>query len=128
MSNSRFPSIAAIQLTNAVILAIAVGILGRFVSPSAALGCLLGGSVVVANFFILAALGRMIVAAASANASGLAKLSVAAIPLKLVLVAGLVYLLFARTGINGLGFGVGVFTQTIAIFVETGRSAIRATN
>ena len=126
MSNSRIPSIAAIQFTNAVILAMASAVLGHFVSASVAVGCLIGGSVVIANFFILAALGRVMLAAASANAGGLAKLSVVALPLKLVSIAALVYLLFAQTGINGLGFGLGVFTQMIAIIIETGRTAIRA--
>ena len=45
--------------------------------------------------------------------------------MKLFIVVGLVYLVFARVGIDGIGFGVGVLTQMAAIIIETGRASVR---
>jgi hypothetical protein len=50
---------------------------------------------------------------------------VLAIPLKMLLVLGLVYLLFTQTKIDGLGFGLGVLTQMTAAIIETGRASLR---
>ncbi len=120
------PSIASIQRTNVLIVALTAGILAYRVSINSAIGCMLGGAVVIANLWILAALGRLVLAAAGAGISGgAARLGAAAIPLKLLIVVGLVYLIFAHAHIDGLGFGFGVLTQLAAIIIETGRAQIR---
>ena len=54
-----------------------------------------------------------------------AKLGALAIPLKLFIIVGLVYLVFTRAHIDGMGFGVGVLTQMAAIIIETGRASLR---
>lgn len=119
------PSIAAIQRTNVLLVALTAGILAYLVSINSAIGCMLGGAVVIANLWILAALGRLVLAAAGAGISGgAARLGAAAIPLKLLIVVGLVYLIFAHAHIDGLGFGFGVLTQLAAIIIETGRASI----
>jgi len=119
------PSIAAIQRTNVILIAIVAIGLGYFASPQAALGCILGGAVVVANLFALSLIGRVALAVASGGASSAAKFGTLAIPLKLLLVAGLVYLVFTRAHIDGIGFGFGVLTQMTAIIIETGRALLR---
>ncbi|HUY26462.1 MAG TPA: hypothetical protein VMV27_03495 [Candidatus Binataceae bacterium] len=120
------PTIAAIQRTNVVLVALAAGALGYWLSISAAVGCLLGGAVVIANLWILAALGALVIAAAGAGISGAAaRLGAAAIPLKLFILAGLVYLVFTRAHIDGMGFGFGVLTQMAAIIIETGRASLK---
>jgi len=122
---ANLPTISAIQRTNAVLIAVTSALLGAFYSPQAALGCVLGGAVVMANLFALAILGRLALAVASGGASSAAKLATLAIPLKLFVVIGLIYLVFTRVHIDGLGFGFGVLTQMTAIIIETGRASLR---
>ena len=121
----NLPTISAIQWTNAVLIAITASLLGVFYSPHAALGCVLGGAVVMANLFALAIMGRLALAVASGGASSAAKLGTLAIPLKLFVVIGLIYLVFTRVHIDALGFGFGVLTQMTAIIIETGRASLR---
>ncbi|HUY38058.1 MAG TPA: hypothetical protein VMV13_04475 [Candidatus Binataceae bacterium] len=119
------PTIAAIQRTNVLLVALTAAALAYLVSINSAIGCMLGGAVVIANLWILAALGRLVLAAAGAGISGnAARLGAAAIPLKLLIVVGLVYLAFTRAHIDGLGFGFGVLTQLAAIIIETGRASL----
>lgn len=118
------PTISQIQRTNLILIAVAAVSLELLGSNAAALGCLLGGAVVVANLYILSLLGRVVLAAAGGG-NAAHRAGVLAIPLKLLLVAGLVYLLFARARIDALGFALGVLTQFIAIPIETWRAAIR---
>jgi len=105
---------------------VSAAILGLFASAAVAVGCLLGGTVVIANLWILSALGGLILAASGAGISrAAAKLGALAIPMKLLIVVGLVYLIFTRAHVDGMGFGVGVLTQMAAIIIETGRASVR---
>ena len=120
------PAIASIQRTNFILVIISAAILAFFASMAVAIGCLLGGVVVIANLWILSALGGMLLAASSAGVSGAAaRLGALAIPLKLFIIVGLVYLVFSRARIDGMGFGFGVLTQMAAIIIETGRASLR---
>ncbi|MGA9725354.1 MAG: hypothetical protein WBQ86_23055 [Candidatus Binatus sp.] len=120
------PAIASIQRTNCVLVVVSAAILAMFASMPVAVGCLLGGAVVIANLWILSALGGLILAASGAGISGAAaKLGALAIPMKLLIVVGLVYLIFTRAHVDGMGFGVGVLTQMAAIIIETGRASLR---
>jgi hypothetical protein len=120
------PTIASIQRTNFILVVISASILALFASAPVALGCMIGGAVVIANLWILSALGGLLLAASSAGVSGAAaKLGALAIPLKLFIVVGLVYLIFTRARIDGMGFGIGVLTQMAAIIIETGRASLR---
>ena len=126
MTLSRsMPTIAPIQRTTAVLTAIISVLLGVFYSPQSALGCVLGGAVVMANLFALAIIGRLALAVAAGGASSAAKFGTLAIPLKLFVVIGLIYLVFTRAHIDGLGFGFGVLTQMTAIIIETARASLR---
>lgn len=123
MSDGAIPTLAQIQRVNAILLAAAGLLLLMLVSPAASLSCLVGGSFVIANLFVLGWLGRLMLAAAARR--GGSALGVIAMPLKLLLVGGLIYLVFARTGIDAFGFGVGVATQLVAVIIETCRASIR---
>jgi hypothetical protein len=120
------PTIASIQRTNFVLVIATAAILDLFASTQVAIGCLLGGAVVIANLWILSALAGLLLAASRAGVSGgAAKLGALAIPLKLFIIVGLVYLVFSRARIDGMGFGFGVLTQMAAIIIETGRASLR---
>jgi len=121
------PTIWSIQRTNAVLVVVSAAILAWLASMPMAVGCIVGGAVVIANLWILSALGGLVLAASGAGISGIAaKLGALAIPLKLLIVVGLVYVIFTRTRVDGMGFGVGVLTQMAAIIIETGRASVRA--
>ena len=120
------PTIASIQRANFILVIVTAAILDLFASTPAAIGCLLGGAVMIANLWILSALGGLLLAASRAGVSGAAaKLGALAIPLKLFIIVGLVYLVFSRAHIDGMGFGFGVLTQMAAIIIETGRASLR---
>ena len=117
------PTLAQIQRANAILLVAASMLLLLLISPAASLSCLLGGAFVIINLFVLGWLGRLLLAAAAGGAGG--GLAAIALPLKLLLVAALAYLLFAKVGIDALGFGVGVSTQLAAIMFERYRAWFR---
>ena len=121
--SGRMPTLASIQRTNALVLVITAAILAATYTRASAISCLIGGVIVIANLYLLGMLGRFAMAAAEGGSGG-AKLGLMALPLKLLLVVGLVYLLFASFRIDGLGFGLGVLTQLTAIIIETGRAAL----
>jgi len=124
--NDQIPTIPAIQRMNVILVAVTAIILLYFDSSAAALGCLLGGGRVIKNKWLLSLLGAAILSAAGAGISGTAaKFGVMAIPLKMLIVLGLVYLLFKRTHVDGLGFALGVLTQMTAAIIETGRASLR---
>ena len=126
VSSWSVPTISSIQRTNVVLVAISAATLVLFSTAQSAIGCLLGGVVVIANLWILAALGRVILAASGAGISkGAARVGALAIPMKLFIVVGLVYLVFAHAGVDGMGFAIGVLTQMAAIIIETGRASVR---
>src|SRR5260370_2914595 len=90
-------TISAIQRTNVVLVAVSAAILAAFSTAQSAIGCLLGGAIVIANLWILAAIGRAILPASGAGLlKGAARLGALVIPMKLFIVGGLVYLVFAR--------------------------------
>ena len=60
-----------------------------------------------------------------ARSGGATRLGIAALPLKLLLFVALVYVVFARVHLDGLGFALGVLTQVTAIIIETGRTSLR---
>jgi hypothetical protein len=124
--NDQIPTIPAIQRTNAILVAVTSMVLYYFDSIAAAIGCLLGGVIVIVNLWVLSLLGAAILAAAGAGVSGAAaKFGVMAIPLKMLIVVGLVLLIFKRTHVDGVGFALGVLTQMTAAIIETGRASLR---
>jgi len=127
--NDQIPTIPAIQRMNAILVAVTAIVLFYFDSTAAAVGCLLGGAIVIVNLWVLSLLGAAILAAAGAGISGTAaKFGVMAIPLKMLIVVGLVFLIFRRTNIDGVGFALGVLTQMTAAIIETGRASLRGSS
>lgn len=118
------PTIGAIQRTNAILVLVTAATLGVFYTGASAFACVLGGTVVIANLFLLSMLGRFALAAAGSGKTA-AKFGLAALPLKLLLLAGLLYLVFSQWHIDGVGFGLGILTQFTAIIIETGRASVR---
>jgi len=117
----RLPTLSEIQRTSLILLAVGALLLQLTVSTDASIGCLVGGGVVIANLFILSLIGRLLSAGAAAGSGP--KLGAVAIPLKLLLIAALVYAVFAHFKIAAIGFAVGVSSQVIAILIETARAA-----
>ena len=122
---SAIPSIPAIQRTNLILVAATALMLALLDSVAAGIGCLLGGAVVIANLYVLAVLGRAMLAAAGGGAMA-HRAGVLAIPLKLLLMVVLVYLVFEHVPVDPLGFGAGVLTQLLAISIETWRASMRS--
>jgi len=124
--NDQIPTIPAIQRMNAILVAVTATVLFFLDSTAAAVGCLLGGAIVIVNLWLLSLLGAAILSAAGAGISGAAaRFGAMAIPLKMLIVVGLVYLLFKRIHIDGVGFALGVLTQMTAAIIETGRASRR---
>ena len=121
---SAIPSIPAIQRTNLILVGLTALMLAFLDSVAAGVGCLLGGAVVIANLYLLAVLGRAMLAASGGGALA-HRAGVLAIPLKLLLVVVLVYLVFEHVRVDPLGFGAGVLTQLLAISIETWRASVR---
>jgi ATP synthase I chain len=119
------PTIGAIQRTNVILVAIAVLTLAWLGRDHSALGCLLGGSVVIANLYLLTVIGRVVIAAVTGGSSLATRLGHVAIPLKLMIMLGLLYLVFTNVHVDALGFALGVLTQFVGIIIETGRAALR---
>lgn len=107
---------SAIQRTNVIVACVTALALLGFRSSAAALSCLLGAAIVIANLFVLAFLARLLLASAAGA------LGAVALPLKLIIIAGLVYVVLYRSGIDGVGFALGVFSQLVAVLIETGRA------
>jgi hypothetical protein len=114
------PALSSIQRTNVIVACVALLLLLVFRSTASAISCLLGASVVIANLFVLALLARLLLASAAGGASS--ALGAVALPLKLIIIAGLVYAVLFRSGIDGVGFAAGVFTQLVAVLIETARA------
>jgi hypothetical protein len=120
--SASIPTISSIQRTNLLLAAAAALFLGLFGSLPSAIGCVLGAGLVIANLYILASLGRAVLAASGGGAMA-HRAGVLAIPLKLLLIVALVWMLFKRVHVDPLGFGAGVLTQLAAILIETWRAA-----
>jgi hypothetical protein len=125
--NDQIPTIPAIQRMNAILVAVTATLLFYFDSTAAAVGCLLGGAIVIVNLWVLSLLGAAILAAAGISGTA-AKFGVMAIPLKMLIVVGLVFLIFRRTNVDGVGFALGVLTQMTAAIIETGRASLRGSS
>jgi hypothetical protein len=121
----QVPTIAGIQATTAAMTAAASLLLLATVSSSSALGCAVGGAVMIANLFLLAFVGRWIIAVAT-QSGGANRLGIVAAPLKLLFIVTVVAWLLSRTTINVPGFVLGLLMQLGAIFVETWRVSTRA--
>jgi len=118
------PTIQAIQRTTIVAAMFVAAVLLIKASPASAAGCILGAALMVANLTALSWTVRTMFALAR-QASGVNALGVIAAPLKMLLLAGVVYLIVKTGRVNLPGFIAGTLTQIAAIFIEVGRTSIR---
>lgn len=121
--NWNVPTIAGIQRVAALLTILAAATMLAVASTAAALGCLIGGALMIANLSLLVIAGKALVALAQGG--GAARLGVILAPLKLILLMAVVYLLVTRMRIDLAGFIVGSLTQLVAVFIETGRVSLR---
>ncbi len=123
------PSIGAIQRTNAVLVAASAAVLALAGMRDVAFGCVLGGAIIILNLYLLTILGSILIAAAGTGGGSHSRVGVLVLPLKLLIYAGLIYLALRWAQVEparfGIGFGLGVLTQFIAIVIETGRASLR---
>ncbi len=126
-SSWAVPTIASIQRTNVVLVAVSAAILALFASTRMAVGCMLGGAVVMANLWILSAIGGLLLGGFGGGnlrrrgQAGSARDSDEAADRRWPRLPDF----HARARIDGMGFGVGVLTQMAAIIIETGRASVR---
>lgn len=121
---SGIPTVAGIQRMTVVLATLAAAILCVLVSNPAALGCLIGGALMIANLYVLSLIGRAVLAIAR-DYGGATGVGIAAVPLKLFFIIGVVYLIVNSGRVNLPGFMVGILTQFAAIFIETWRISKR---
>jgi hypothetical protein len=102
-----------------VLAALLALILAVALSHAAALAALLGASIIIANLYLLAILGRFLLMIGQQG--GPSALGAALAPLKMMLIIGGVYVIISSGRINLAGFTLGMLTQLAAVFIETGR-------
>ncbi|MGH8011685.1 MAG: ATP synthase subunit I, partial [Candidatus Binataceae bacterium] len=112
MMNWSVPTIAGIQRATAIVALVLSGVLFVLVSPAVALGCLIGGAVMLSNLYAWALVARSIMALANAR-QGSHPAGLILAPLKLVLLVIVVYLLISSFHINLPGFLAGLLTQFV---------------
>lgn len=117
--NWTVPTIAGIQRAAAILTIVAALTMLAVDSTAAALGCVAGGALMIANLYVLVVAGKALVGLAQGG--GAARIGVVLAPLKLLLLMGVVYLLVTRLRIDLMGFLLGSLTQLVAVFIETGR-------
>ncbi|MGA2409822.1 MAG: hypothetical protein ABSG46_05460 [Candidatus Binataceae bacterium] len=119
------PTVAGIQRATIIVAAIVALALALTVSFAAALSTVLGAAVMMVNLYLLAILGRWILALGDQGGAGGA-LGMVLAPFKMVLIIGAVYLLISSGRVNLPGFGAGLLTQFAAVFIETWRVSARS--
>jgi hypothetical protein len=117
------PTIEAIQSTTIIVGVLVASALLFEASPASAAGCIVGAVLMVANLSALSWTVRTMLALAQ-KSGGVNPLGVVAAPLKMLLLAGVVYLLIESGRLNLPGFIAGTLTQFVAIFIEVGRTSL----
>jgi hypothetical protein len=122
MRIKEVPTVGAIQRTTVVVAGAAAAVLLMAVSPASAVACIIGAALMVANMYALSWTVRTMFAFAR-QAGGVTAFGLAAAPLKMLLLAGIAYLII-ESGVNLPGFIAGSLTQFAAIFIEVGRVSL----
>lgn len=117
------PTVQAIQRTTVIVALLAAAVLLIEASPASAISCILGAALMVANLFTLSWIVRTMFALAR-HAGGATTLGLIAAPMKMLLLAGIVFLIVESGRVNVAGFVAGTLTQFAAIFIEVGRASI----
>ena len=123
MRLQALPTIRAIQITTIIIGILLASVLLFEATFASAAGCILGALLMVANLSALSWTVRTMFALAR-KSGGVSPLGVVAAPLKMLLLAGIVYLIIESGKVNLPGFIAGTLTQFVALFIEVGRSSL----
>lgn len=123
MRVKALPTIEAIQFTTVIIGVLVAAALLFEASPASAAGCILGTALMVVNLSALSWTVRTMFALAQ-KSSGVNPLGVVAAPMKMLLLAGIAYLIIESGRVNLPGFIAGTLTQFVAIFIEVGRTSL----
>jgi hypothetical protein len=123
--NWTVPTIAGIQRAAAILTLICATLMLFVVSAHAAISSAIGGGLMIANLYLLVVVGKAIVSLAAGSGGTVAKIGAVIAPLKLLVFMLVTYLVITRLRVDLFGFMLGVLTQFAAIFIETGRVAIR---
>ena len=123
--NWTVPTIAGIQRATAILTLICTALMLFLVSTHAAISSAIGGVLMIANLYLLVVIGKAIVGLAAGSGGAVARLGAVIAPLKLLVFMLVVYLVITWMRVDLLGFMLGALTQFAAIFIETGRVAIR---
>jgi hypothetical protein len=117
------PTVEAIQRTTLIVAAVVAAVLLIKASPASAVSFILGAVLMVANLSALSWIVRGTLALAR-QAGGATALGLIAAPLKMLLLAGIVFLIVESGRVSIVGFVAGTLTQFAAIFIEVGRASI----
>ncbi len=117
------PTIEAIQRSTVLVAMLAAAVLLMAASPASAVACLLGAALMMTNLYALSLTVRTMFAVAR-QAGGATALGLIAAPVKMLLLAGIAYLIIESGRVNVAGFIAGTLTQFAAIFIEVGRASI----
>jgi len=123
MRMEAVPTVEAIQRTTLVVAMLVAGVLLISASPGSAASCILGAALMVANLFALTLTGRAMFSIAR-QAGRATTVGLIAAPVKMLLLAAIVFVVIDSGRVNIAGFVVGTLTQFVAIFIEVGRASI----
>lgn len=122
--NAKSVTIAGIERTTAIVGAVTAAALYLCAGSEIAAGAAVGCAFMVVNLFLLAIVGRGIIAM-SRGGGGLSLLGILLIPIKLLFFIGVSYLIVSRLKVDLAAFVVGVLTQPTAMLIEVWRTAPR---
>ncbi len=117
-------TIPGVERTTAIVGVILAIALYATAGPTIAFGAITGSTFMIVNFFLLAIVGRAMLAMSS-ESGGLSWLGILLIPIKLLFFIGVSYLIVRRLEVNLGAFIAGVLTQPAAILIEVWRTAPR---
>jgi hypothetical protein len=117
-------TIPGVERTTAIVGVVLTIALYVTAGPAFAFGTITGSTFMIVNFFLLAIVGRAILAMSSGS-GGLSLFGILLIPIKLIFFIGVSYLIVRRLEVNLGAFIAGVLTQPAAILIEVGRTAPR---
>jgi hypothetical protein len=121
-ANAKSVTIAGIERTT-TIAGVMTAVAFYFCSgPAMAVGAAIGCAFIVANLFLLAIVGRGVIAM-SRGGGGLSLLGILLIPIKLLFFIGVSYLIVSRLKVDVAAFVLGVLTQPTAMLIELWRAA-----
>jgi hypothetical protein len=120
---TKIPTIPAIQRSTGIVAVLVAAFMWMAFSSADAMACLLGAALMMVNLYALSLTVRGLFAIAR-QAGGATTVGLVALPLKMLLLAGVVYELIESCRVNMPCFITGTLIQFAGIFIEVGRAAV----